>query len=95
MRASGRTTGEGFVDACDGQYADALAKGHGVNLLQAETTGALGAVFMTVSESWPSSHASPASPTSGPAPPKGRESEPKREPLSTGGPHSQGGPLEP
>ena len=32
----------------DGQYADALAKGHahGVNLLHAETTGALGAVFM-------------------------------------------------
>ena len=30
------------------QYADALAKGHGVNLLHAETTGALGAIFMTV-----------------------------------------------
>ena len=27
---------------------DALAKGHGVNLLHAETTGALGAIFMTV-----------------------------------------------
>ena len=43
-----RTTGASFVDACDGQYADALAKGHGVNLLHAETTGALGAVFMAV-----------------------------------------------
>ena len=46
--AFNRTTGAGFVDACDGQYADALAKGHGVNLLHAETTGALGAIFMTV-----------------------------------------------
>ena len=31
----------------------------------------------------------------GPAPPKGRESEPGHEPLSTGGPHSQSGQLEP
>ena len=30
-----------------------------------------------------------------PTPPKGRESGYDHEPLSTGGPHSQGGPLEP
>ena len=46
--STARLTRASFVDACDGQYADALAKGHGVNLLHAETTGALGAIFMTV-----------------------------------------------
>ena len=51
-RAFDRTTGEGFVDACDGQYADALAKGHGVNLLHAETTGALAG---SAPSSWPRS----------------------------------------
>ena len=45
-RAFDRATGEGFVGACKGQYADALAKGHGVSLHHAESTGALGAVFM-------------------------------------------------
>ena len=44
-RAFDRATGQGFVAACDGQYADALSKGVGVHLLHAETTGALGAVF--------------------------------------------------
>ena len=32
--------------ACQGQYADALAKGHGVSLHHAESTGALGPVLM-------------------------------------------------
>jgi len=45
-RAFDRTTGEGFVAACQGQYADALAKGHDVSLHHAESTGALGPVLM-------------------------------------------------
>ena len=45
-RAFDRATGEGFVAACQGQYADALAKGHGVSLHHAESTGALGPVLM-------------------------------------------------
>ena len=40
-RAFDRRIGQGRVDACDGDYADALRKGHGVLLLVAETTGAL------------------------------------------------------
>ena len=45
-RAFDRTTGKGFVAACQGQYADALAKGHDVSLHHAESTGALGPVLM-------------------------------------------------
>ena len=39
-------SGKGFVAACQGQYSDALTKGHGVSLHHAESTGALGVVFM-------------------------------------------------
>ena len=39
-RAFDRTTGTGFVAACRGDYSDALAKGHGVSLHHAESTGA-------------------------------------------------------
>ena len=42
-RALDRTTGVGRVDAKDGHYADALAKGHGVYLLVFESTGAMSA----------------------------------------------------
>ena len=45
-RAFDRTTGKGFVAAYQGDYSDALAKGHGVSLHHAESTGALGVVFM-------------------------------------------------
>ena len=38
-----RTTGVGRVNAKDGHYADALAKGHGVYLLVFESTGAMSA----------------------------------------------------
>ena len=37
-----RTTGEGFVAAHDGDYADALRKRYGVVLFNAESTGAVG-----------------------------------------------------
>ena len=40
-RALDRRTGEGRVDARDGDYADALAKGSHVHLLATESTGAL------------------------------------------------------
>mmetsp|Transcript_30806 Transcript_30806/g.98551 ORF Transcript_30806/g.98551 Transcript_30806/m.98551 type:complete len:272 (-) Transcript_30806:171-986(-) len=40
-----RTTGTGWVRAVDGQYADAIAKGHAVTLLGMESTGALYHVF--------------------------------------------------
>ena len=43
-----RTKGAGYVAACDGQYADALSRNIGVSLLLVETTGALGAAFMTI-----------------------------------------------
>ena len=36
-----RLTGHGRVLACDGDYADAISKGHGVLLLMTESTGAL------------------------------------------------------
>ena len=41
-----RSTGSGYVARHDGQYSDALAKGHGVTLLHTETTGAISAAFM-------------------------------------------------
>ena len=41
-------SGAGYVAACDGQYADALSRNIGVSLLLVETTGALGAAFMTI-----------------------------------------------
>ena len=40
--------GAGYVAECDGQYADALSRNIGVSLLLVETTGALGAAFMTI-----------------------------------------------
>ena len=43
-----RTKGAGYVAECDGQYADALSRNIGVSLLLVETTGALGAAFMTI-----------------------------------------------
>jgi len=36
-----RHTGAGFISAKDGDYADALAKGHHVHLLVTESTGAM------------------------------------------------------
>ena len=41
-----RDSGTGYVAAFDGQYRDALAKGHGTTLCLAETTGALSPPFM-------------------------------------------------
>ena len=41
-----RLTGDGFVKACDGDYADALSKGYRVTLLLAESTGALAPAFI-------------------------------------------------
>ena len=43
-----RATGVGKVNGRTGHYADALAKGHGVALLHAETTGALAVPFVAV-----------------------------------------------
>ena len=43
-----RTKGAGYVAECDGQYADALSRNIGVALFLVETTGALGADFMTI-----------------------------------------------
>ena len=41
-----RSAGSGYVAHYDGQYSDALAKGIGVTLLHAETTGAISTAFM-------------------------------------------------
>ena len=43
-----RATGEGRVHARDGDYADALSKGHRVHLLSSESTGALSRVVTTL-----------------------------------------------
>ena len=40
-RAFDRTTGEGFVAACDGDYADALRKKRSVVLFLTESSGAI------------------------------------------------------
>jgi len=40
--------GAAYVAECDGQYAHALGRNIGVSLLLVETTGALGAAFMTI-----------------------------------------------
>ena len=44
-RAFDRSTGDGRVDAADGDYSDALSKGYGTTLLVAETSGAISAAF--------------------------------------------------
>ena len=43
-----RTKGAGYVAECDGQYADVFSRNIGVASLLVETTGALGAAFMTI-----------------------------------------------
>ena len=43
-----RTTGTGYVAACDGDYADAIAKNHKTHLLVVETTGAHSAPLMAL-----------------------------------------------
>ena len=42
QRPLDRTTGVGFVAACDGDYADALRKRRSVVLVNTESTGAVG-----------------------------------------------------
>ena len=43
-----RTNGTGYVAACDGDYADAIAKHHKTHLLIVETTGAHSAPLMAL-----------------------------------------------